>query len=127
MTVMLPTCCGVARRQANASGADELPISGTTLDLSRNLGGPRQVVDHHRVRNRRFGGDEWAFFDDCRVHRAPAGVLAVGDQTIPVSRGTAVRLTNGEDAVVGEDHGNLLVIYTSVPRITFRNGQLERL
>src|SRR5262245_14637408 len=55
--------------------------------------------------DRRLRCEEWTLFDDRGVHRAPADILAVGNQTIPVSCGTTVRLINSENGVVGEGHG----------------------
>src|SRR5690349_9298946 len=98
---MFPACGRIAGRQTDAPGADEFAICRASFNVSENFGRTRQVIDQHGMSDGGFRRVERTLFDNRRMQRTPANVLAVRNQPIPSTHGTAMRLLDPEDGDLG--------------------------
>ena len=64
MSMMFPPRRRLAWSEANPAGPDELAVSSSAFDFARYFSGTRQMVDHHRVADRRLRRPKGPFFDD---------------------------------------------------------------
>src|SRR5262245_11629566 len=97
VAVMFPVSRRLARRQANASRPNQLTVGRSAFDLAHDFSRPRQMINHHRMADRRLDRAERSFLDDRRVKRTPTDILTVRDQAVAAADGAPMRFIYSEN------------------------------